>query len=295
MTPLRQRMLDAMTVRGLSERTKECYVDAAARLARYYHRSPELLSAPEIEAYLLHLVKDRKLSYSSVNHVSSTSRFLFEKVLGRPADMAHLRPPMARVPRKQPQLLARAEIARLLACCSHPSYRMLLTILYASGLRVGEACRLHMDDIDSGSDRMCLRVQAGTCGHDRYTLLSTSLLTLLRHHCRTHGLHRAPKNPGRWLFPNKRCDAPTGIENIQRAYQAARHCAGITKEGGTHTLRHCFATHLLEGGVDLFTIQKLLGHSPISTTGRYLHLISPQFRPPKDIDPLDLLAGLPTL
>ncbi|MBM3364035.1 MAG: hypothetical protein FJY42_15555 [Betaproteobacteria bacterium] len=93
-------MLDAMTVRGLSERTKECYVDAVARLARYYHRSPELLSAPEIEAYLLHLVKDRKLSYSSVNHVSSASRFLFEKVLGRPADMAHLRPPMARVPQK---------------------------------------------------------------------------------------------------------------------------------------------------------------------------------------------------
>ena len=293
MTELRQRMINAMLVRGLSARTQECYVEAVARLARHYHRSPELLSAPEIEAYLLHLVKDRKLSYSSVNHAASASRFLLEKVLGRPADIAHLRPPMARVPQKQPELLSRQQIARLLACCAHPAYRTLLTTLYANGLRVGEACRLRVDDIDSAADRMCMRVVAGKGGADRYTLLQPSLLALLRSYCRTHALHHAAKNPGRWLFPNKPCDAPTAIENIQRAYQAARHSAGITKEGDTHTLRHCFATHLLEGGVDLYTISRLLGHGHISTTSRYLHLISPQFKPPKDVDPLDLLAGLP--
>jgi integrase/recombinase XerD len=108
MTPLRQRMLDAMTVRGLAQRTQECYVEAVARLARHYHRSPELLSPAEVEAYLLHLVKDRKLSYSSVNHAASASRFLFEIVLGRPSDIAHLRPPMAKVPQKQPELLSPA-------------------------------------------------------------------------------------------------------------------------------------------------------------------------------------------
>lgn len=291
MTPLRQRMLDAMTVRGLAERTQECYTDALARMARHYHRSPELLSAPEVEAYLLHLVKDRKLSYSSVNHAASASRFLFETVLGRKTD-EHLRPPMARVPQKQPQLLAREEIARLFACCAHPVYRMALQTIYATGLRVSEVCRLRVSDIDSAADRMCVRVMAGKGATDRYSILSPSLLALLRSYCQTY---KPQRTPDKWLFANATGERGVGIESLQRAYQAARHCAGITKPGGTHTLRHGFATHLLEGGVDLYTISRLLGHRHISTTARYLHLISPQFRAPKEIDPLDLLAGLPRL
>ncbi len=178
MTPLRQRMLDAMTVRGLAERTKDCYVEAVARLARHYHRSPDLLNTAEVEAYLLHLVKDRKLSYSSVNQVASGSRFLFETVLGRASDIAHLRPPMAKVPQKQPELLARQEIARLFACCSHPVYRTTLQTIYATGLRISEACSLRVDDIDSAPDRMCVRVNAGKGGADRY-----SILTPLCWHC----------------------------------------------------------------------------------------------------------------
>ncbi len=292
MTPLRQRMLDAMTVRGLAERTKDCYVEAVARLARHYHRSPDLLNTAEVEAYLLHLVKDRKLSYSSVNQVASGSRFLFETVLGRASDIAHLRPPMAKVPQKQPELLARQEIGRLFACCSHPVYRTTLQTIYATGLRISEACSLRVDDIDSAPDRMCVRVVAGKGGADRYSILSPSLLTLLRQYCQTYAPQRTP---GRWLFPNANRTACVNIENVQRAYQASRHCAGIVKLGSTHTLRHCFATHLLEGGIDLYTISRLLGHGHISTTSRYLHLISPQFRAPKDVDPLDLLAGLPKL
>lgn len=292
MTPLRQRMLDAMTVRGLAERTKDCYVEAVARLARHYHRSPDLLNPAEVEAYLLHLVKDRKLSYSSVNQAASGSRFLFETVLGRASDAAHLRPPMAKVPQKQPELLAREEIARLFACCSHPVYRTTLQTIYATGLRISEACALRVDDIDSAPDRMCVRVNAGKGGADRYSILSPSLLALLRQYSQTYAPQRTS---GRWLFANANGTTCVNIEAVQRAYQAARHCAGIVKLGGTHTLRHCFATHLLEGGVDLYTISRLLGHGHISTTSRYLHLISPQFRPPKDIDPLDLLAGLPKL
>ena len=290
MTPLRQRMLDAMTVRGLAERTQECYVEAVARLARHYHRSPEQLSPPQIEAYLLHLVKDRKLSYSSVNQAASASRFLFEIVLGRDRNTAHLRPPMAKVPQQQPELLARQEIARLFACCSHPVYRTVLQTVYAAGLRISEACALRVDDIDSAPDRMCVRVVAGKGAADRYSVLSPTLLELLRHYCHTY----TPQHKmGRWLFANAHGTASVNIELVQRAYQAARHCAGIHKSGGTHTLRHCFATHLLEGGVDLYTISRLLGHGHISTTSRYLHLISPQFKAPKDVDPLDLLAGLP--
>jgi site-specific recombinase XerD len=172
---------------------------------------------------------------------------------------------------------------------------MVLMTLYATGLRVTEACSLRLQDIDSASDRMCVRVKAGKGGGDRYTVLGASLLAHLRVYCNTYAVHRRTRNPDRWLFPNTRFDAPVYVDNIQRAYHKARLGAGILKHGSTHTLRHCFATHLLEGGVDLYTISRLLGHGHISTTSRYLHLISPQFRPPKDVDPLDLLAGLPKL
>ena len=293
MTPLRQRMLDAMVTRGFAVRTQESYVDAISRMARHYHRSPALLSKDEVSAYLLNMVSTRHLSYSTMNQAACAARFLYARVLE--FDPAQFHVPMAKVPARQPELLSRLEIARLLACCAHPVYRMLLTTLYATGLRVTEGSQLRIHDIDSGVDRMSVRVSGGKGGKDRYTLLSGSLLTLLRSYCHTHGLHHASKNPGHWLFSNKQLNAPTAVENIQRAYQSARHCAGITKTGCTHTLRHCFATHLLEGGVDLYTISRLLGHGHISTTARYLHLISPQFRPPKDVDPLDLLAGLPKL
>jgi site-specific recombinase XerD len=286
-------MVDAMVTRGFAARTQESYVEAISRLARHYHRSPELLSKDEVSAYLLDMVSTRQLSYSTMNQAACAARFLYAKVLG--FDPAQFHVPMAKAPARQPELLSRLEIARLLACCAHPVYRMLLITLYATGLRVTEGSQLRIHDIDSGADRMSVRVSGGKGGKDRYTLLSGSLLTLLRSYCHTHGLHHTSKNPGHWLFPNKQLNAPTAVENIQRAYQSARHCAGITKTGCTHTLRHCFATHLLEGGVDLYTISRLLGHGHISTTARYLHLISPQFRPPKDVDPLDLLAGLPQL
>lgn len=290
MSPLRQRMTDAMTVRGLSARTIECYTDSIARLSRHYGGvNPARLSPEQIEAYLLHLVKDRHLSYSSVNHAASASRFLFETVLGRPTEVRHLRPPMAKVAQKQPELLSRQEIIRLFDACPHPGHRMLLQTLYASGLRISEACQLQVADIDSASDRMTLRVRAGKGAADRYTLLSPSLLDALRAHCVSYRPHR--RAPG-WLFAHPRTGEPLTGDYIQRIYQRSRHKAGIMKMGSTHTLRHCFATHLLEGGVDLYTISRLLGHGHISTTTRYLHLISPQFKPTPGVDPLDLLAAL---
>ena len=284
MTELRQRMLDAMLQRGFSPRTQESYVDAIYGMAKHYRRDPAQYSAQEVEAYLLHMIKARHLSYSTMNQAACAARFLYEKVLGHGRELFPI--PMAKVPAKQPELLAREEIARLFAACSHPIHRMLLQTLYAAGLRVSEACALRVGDIDSHTDRMCIRVACGKGGHARYSVLSPTLLEYLRTYVRTF-------RPRTWLFCNASGVQPVSIESAQRAYQGSRHRARIMKSGGPHTLRHCFATHLLEGGVDLFTIQKLLGHGHISTTARYLHLISPQFRPPKDVDPLDLLAGLP--
>ena len=286
MTRFRQRMLDAMVQRGFALRTQESYVEAVARMAKYYRRDPATLAADEVQAYLLHLRQDRHLSFSTVNQAASANRFLYEVVLGH--ERVQFPIPHAKAPDKQPQVLARAELAALFAACRQPLHRALLQTIYAGGLRVSEACALRVADIDSQPDRMCLRIEQGKGARDRYTLLAPTLLSVLRGYVRSG-------RPRTWLFPNRAGTAGIGVCAAQRAYRAACARAKITKPGGIHLLRHCFATHLLEGGVDLFTIQKLLGHGHISTTGRYLHLISPQFAAPKDVDPLDLLAGLPRL
>jgi integrase/recombinase XerD len=286
MTPLRQRMQDAMVQRGFAARTQESYISAIYRMAKHYRRDPASYTAQDVQSYLLHMVKDDKLSYSTMNQAACAAQFLFHTVLGH--ERAQFQVPFAKVPAKQPEVLAREEIARLFDACAHPVRRMLLQTIYASGLRVSEACALRVSDIDSATDRMCIRVACGKGGKGRYSILSPTLLALLRAYTRY-------ARPGIWLFGSAKDDQPMNIEMVQRAYHGARARAQITKSGGIHTLRHCFATHLLEGGIDLFTIQKLLGHSHISTTSKYLHLISPQFRAPKDIDPLDLLAGLPRL
>jgi len=302
-------MLDAMLQRGFAKRTQESYVEAIYRMAKYYRRDPSTYSAEEVQAYLLHMVKDDHLSYSTMNQAACAARFLFESVLGKGRSVFQI--PMAKVPAKQPELLAREEIARLFASCESLLHRVLLQTVYATGLRVSEVCALRVKNIDSAPDRMCVRVECGKGGKTRYTLLSPTLLTQLRlyvcayhprdwlfcNRSRTQGVDintaQRAYHPRDWLFCNRSRTQGVDINTAQRAYQGARSRAGITKIGGIHTLRHCFATHLLEGGVDLYTIQKLLGHGHISTTSRYLHLISPQFHPPKEIDPLDLLAGLP--
>ena len=283
MTPLRQRMLDAMVQRGFALRTRESYVEAVARMAKYYRRDPATLAADEVQAYLLYLRQDRHLSFSTVNQAASANRFLYEVVLGH--ERIQFPIPQAKAPQKQPQVLARGELAALFAACHHPLQRALLQTIYAGGLRVSEACALRLADIDSQPDRMSLRIEQGKGARDRYTLLAPTLLSVLRGYVRSC-------RPQTWLFPNREGSAALSVQTVQRMFRAVCDRARITKRGGVHLLRHCFATHLLEGGVDLYTIQKLLGHSHISTTSRYLHLISPQFAAPKDVDPLDLLAGL---
>ena len=285
MSKLREQMRDAMVVRGFSLRTQQCYIEALVRLSRYYNNSGLVgLEAEQIEAWLLHMLKDRKLSYSTVNQAASACRFLYGQVLKR--HEAAILIPHSKVPQRQPQLLAREEIARLFAAADDIASRTMLMTVYAAGLRVSEVCRLRVADIDSHADRMCLRIEQGKGAMDRYTLLSPTLLGVLRQYWRA-------RQPGKWLFSGRDRSSPRSIEWAQRAYRAAHHHAGLTKAGGIHSLRHGFATHLLEAGVDLHSIQKFLGHNQLSTTTRYLHLVSPQFRPPANADRLDLLAALP--
>jgi site-specific recombinase XerD len=173
--------------------------------------------------------------------------------------------PMAKVPTRLPQILTREEVTRLIEAASTLRGRTLLATTYAAGLRVSELCDLQLTDIESAPERMCLKVRQGKGGQDRYTLLSPRLLEMLRHYWRD-------QRPRRWLFPNRSGSAPIEIKTAQRIYCAARDAAGIAPEGGIHTLRHAFATHLIEAGVDLPTVQQLLGHGHISTTMRYVHL-----------------------
>jgi integrase/recombinase XerD len=263
MTPLRRRMIDAMLLRGFAPRTQEAYCDAVIALAKHYDRSPDVLSAEQLQNYLLHLITEKKLAYASVNQAACAFRFIFGTVLRWPEVRFDI--PMAKVPKRLPQILSREEVVRLIESAATLRGRTLLTTTYAAGLRVSEVCALQLADIESAPDRMCLKVRQGKGGQDRYTLLSPRLLDQLRQYWHD-------QRPRLWLFPNRSGTAPIDSCTAQRIYCAARDAAGIAREGGIHTLRHGFATHLLEAGVDLPTIQRLLGHSHISTTMRYLHL-----------------------
>jgi len=260
---LREQMDDAMVLRGFALRTRESYLAAVKGLAKHYRRAPDLLSTQEVQDYLLHLIVERKLAYASVNQAACACRFLYETVLRRPLTRYDI--PMAKVPKTLPRILSRDEVARVFAAASNLRARTLLMVTYAAGLRVSEVCALQPADIESAPDRMCIKVRQGKGGKDRYTMLSPQLLQTLRDYWRLY-------HPRTWLFPNPSGTGPIAIQTAQRMYWAARDKAGLGREGGIHTLRHCFATHLLESGVDIHTIQRLLGHGHVSTTMRYFHL-----------------------
>lgn len=281
MSELRRRMEDAMVLRGFALRTRETYLACVTALAKYYRRSPDELDATQIQSYLLHLIQEKKLAYGSVNQAACAIRFLFGQVLQQRKVWLDI--PMAKAPKRLPVVLSRDEIRRLFAACADLRTRTVLMTTYAAGLRVSEVCALQLGDIESAPDRMCLKIRQAKGGKDRYTLLSPQLLDALRrywHTCR----------PRLWLFPNKAGDGPLYDQTAQRMYRAVCARAGLKDAAGIHTLRHSFATHLLEAGVDLHTIQRLLGHGHISTTMRYLHLARSQLT--DTTSPLELLGPL---
>jgi site-specific recombinase XerD len=263
MSTLRQRMNDAMVLRGLAERTKESYLYWVSGLAKFHGRSPDALDTAAIQTYLLHLITEKKLAYASVNQAACAIRFLFAAVLGERNIAYDI--PMARTPKRLPQILTRDEVARLFAHSRTLRARTLLMTTYAAGLRLSEVSTLQLTDIESAPDRMCIKVRQGKGGKDRYTLLSPRLLEALR-------LYWRIARPRHWLFPASSGDGTVCEKTVQRMYHCARQAAGIPNGGGIHSLRHAFATHLLEAGVDIHTIQRLLGHGHVSTTMRYFHL-----------------------
>ena len=287
MSPLRQRMLDALVLRGMADRTQEAYVDAVARLARHYRRSPATLTADEVQRYLLHLLRERKLSRCSVNQYGCAFRFFYGRVLGLDGEAFQI--PLAPAPQRLPEILSREELAGLFAAAGHQKSRTFLMVAYGTGLRLSELCRLRVADIDSHADRMCIRVEQGKGAKDRYVPLAEDTLELLR--TWWHSAH-----PRAWLFCGRRdTSRPIDTGSAQRWYYLARDGAGITKRGGIHTLRHCYATHLLEVGVDLHSLSQWLGHNHVSTTTRYLHLARPDVPDGARREPLALLRALPPI
>lgn len=261
MTPLRQRMIEDMEVRNFTEQTRKRYVKAVASFARYYGTSPERLGPEEVRDYQVYLVKKRRSSWSHMNVSVCALRFLYRVTLNRPWDVERIQ--YAKQPKKLPVVLSPEEVVQFLEAVHGSKYRTALKTIYASGLRVTEACRLKASDIDS--KRMVIRVEAGKGGKDRYIMLSPRLLSELREYW-------AAERPIRYLFFGCAKEVPMSVSSLQQVCRVTNRVLGWTKQVTPHTLRHTFATHLLEAGMDLRTIQVLLGHSNQGTTARYTHV-----------------------
>lgn len=271
MTSLRQRMIEDLHLRGYSERTVEAYVSAVARLAQYHHTAPDHLSEDQLREYLLHLTRVRKLARPSLTVALCGMRFFYERTLGRHWTILDVARPKR--DKKLPVVLSREEVWRVLGAVRTPAYRACLTTIYACGLRLMEGTQLHVPHVDG--TRRLLHIHHGKGGVDRMVPVPQAALALLRAHWRTH------RNPV-WLFPAPRrrprrplhdpAIGPIGPTSLQKAFVLAVQQSGVSKRAHVHTLRHSYATHLLEAGVPLSLIQEYLGHSSPSTTAIYTHV-----------------------
>jgi integrase/recombinase XerD len=263
MTALRQRMMEDMQVRNYSPRTVEAYVAAVNKLAKHFMRAPDQLTGEEVRVFQVHLLH-AKTSWSQFNQIVCGLRFFYGTTLGRPQVVQML--PYGKRPKTLPVVLSVEEVAQLLATAKPGRERILLTTAYACGLRISELLSLQVTDIDSA--RMVVNVRQGKGAKDRQVPLSARLLVELRAWwCR----HRTKP----WLFPGMAGSSrqrPMNATSVQRMVKQIVVRAGLKKKASLHTLRHSYATHLLEAGVDVVTLQKLLGHNSLSTTARYLHL-----------------------
>ena len=279
MTELRQRMVNDMILRGMAEKTRNAYTHAVAGLAKFYRRSPDQVSHDEVQTYLLHLMQERRLAWSSCNVAVQGLRFLFHTTLGH--DTVAFTIPGPRQRSKLPLILSRDEVRRLLTAATGRQAHALLTTTYAAGLRVSEAVRLKITDLDG--TRHTIRVEQGKGAKDRDTVLPPGLLVELRAYWRH-------ERSAVWLFPRRDTAAPLSVWQAQHHFYDAKRRAGITKRGGIHGLRHACATHWLEAGVPLPTIQRLLGHRSLHATARYLHVAQVAGIAPGS--PLDLIDRL---
>jgi integrase/recombinase XerD len=257
MSPLRRRMIEDMTLRNLSPSTQQSYIYAIAKFSRHFGSSPDRLNLEQVRAYQLHLI-EQKHSWSHLNQVACAMRFFFGVTLGQAE--AFERIVGGRKPDKLPLVLGADEIARFLQAIPGLRNRVALTTAYAAGLRVSEVARLKVAAIDSR--RMLIHIENGKGGRDRYAMLSPRLLEVLRAYWKRG-------RPGLWLFPGRDPGDHVAVPALQAACRAARRRARIGKPVTMHTLRHSFATHLLERGIDIRIIQVLLGHADLDSTARY--------------------------
>jgi site-specific recombinase XerD len=258
---LRDQMEMDMRLRRFSPKTIACYLACMKGVAKHFRKSPAELGDEEIRAYLYYLMEERKVSQSVLVQTYSALKFFFEKTLQKQWNAFRI--PRCKQRRKLPGVLTREEVESILSATKNLKHRAILMTIYSAGLRIGEVTRLKVSDIDSG--RMMIRVNEGKGLKDRYTLLGERNLEMLRRYWKTY-------RPLEWLFPGRNASGPVSTSAIQRVFKTSLAKAGIKKKASVHTLRHCFATHLLESGTDLYYIQRLLGHKSAGTTSVYLHI-----------------------
>ncbi|OYU38001.1 MAG: integrase [Pseudorhodobacter sp. PARRP1] len=261
-TPLRQRMIEDMRIRGMAEKTQAAHIRAVKDFAIFLKRSPDTATPEELRAYQLHMT-NAGITATTFNVRIVSLRFFFGMTCGRDEMKRYMQ--FRRAPRKLPAVLSVEEVGDILAAAPGPGlkYRAALGISYGAGLRAAEVCHLRVQDIDS--DRMIIHVEEGKGGRDRKAMLSPGLLDLLRDYWRE-------ARPDGWLFPGLPRVNPISPRQLNRAFASAKHMAGVTRSATLHTLRHSFATHLLEAGTDVRVIQVLLGHTKLTTTARYTHV-----------------------
>jgi integrase/recombinase XerD len=261
MDELREQMMKDLQLKGITPRTQRKYLREATNLSNYFGKSPVELGEKEVKEYLVHLLEDRKLSRGTYRNYVAGIKFLYKTTLNREEVVEKIRYPKAN--KKLPVVLDLSEIKALLSVMENLKHRALLTITYSSGLRISEAACLKVTDIDS--KRMMVRVQQGKGGKDRYSILSQTALELLRRYWRQY-------RPKEWLFEGQKEGTHICLTAIRQIFLEAKERAGITKPASPHTLRHSFATHLIEAGTSLHHVQLLLGHKSPTTTTVYLHV-----------------------
>lgn len=261
MTPLRKRTLNYLLLRGYADATIRTYIGHLAHFAQHYNRCPSQLDLEAIRLYLVFLVTEKKYTQSSVNGAYSALKILYEKILGKGWDTNKI--PRSKRLKTLPNVLSRKEVNRLFEVTTNTKHKCILMMLYSGGLRISEVVQLKITDIDS--ERMLIRVRQGKGGKDRYTLLSEKMLQQLRKYYRRY-------EPRIYLFNGQVGSWPIAITTVRTIFQQAKAKSGVNKPASPHTLRHCFATHLIEDGVSVTKVQLLMGHTHINTTSRYLHL-----------------------
>lgn len=261
MGKLRDRMIMDMELKNLSPRTIKTYLHWVEQFVIHYGKSPEHLGDEEIRGYLHYILKERKASQSAMNQAYSALKFFYERTLQRQWNGSKI--PRSKLPKKLPVVLSQDEVQRIFSATKNLKHLAAFMIIYSGGLRVGEAVKLKLSDIDS--ERMSIRICQGKGAKDRYTVLGERTLEVIREYW--HAYH-----PQNWLFPGEKAGNYLSVSSIQRAFRGSLSRAGISKKASVHTLRHSFATHLLERGIDLYFIQRLLGHTSSKTTSIYIHV-----------------------